>query len=138
MGRSSLLAAVMVALAIGAAAAQVGTGPLAEPNEVSSGAKPAATTGAKVARKTGRGRARRHASKANSPAAQQPLGDAAGERRSAPISSADHRVGGDTNGPISFGMKWNGANDSAEKTRVQNYDGNAEGTGAEVGLKLHF
>jgi hypothetical protein len=40
--------------------------------------------------------------------------------------------------PVSFGMKWNGSNDSASQTRVQNYDGNAPGTGAEVGLKLHF
>ena len=35
-------------------------------------------------------------------------------------------------------MKWNGSNDTARDTRVQNYDGTAEGTGAEVGLKLHF
>ena len=40
--------------------------------------------------------------------------------------------------PLSLGMKWNGSNDSAGQTRVQNYNGNTQGTGAEVGLKLHF
>jgi len=40
--------------------------------------------------------------------------------------------------PLSFGMKWSGSNDTAEKTRVQNYNAGADGTGAEVGLKLHF
>ena len=39
---------------------------------------------------------------------------------------------------LSLGMKWNGSNDSAEQTRSQNYNGDAHGTGAEVGLKLHF
>lgn len=40
--------------------------------------------------------------------------------------------------PISFGMKWNGSNDSASQTRLENLNGNATGTGAEVGMKLHF
>ncbi len=40
--------------------------------------------------------------------------------------------------PISFGMKWNGSNDSAGQTRIENLNGNATGTGAEVGMKLHF
>ena len=40
--------------------------------------------------------------------------------------------------PIEFGGKWSGNNDTAEKTRVQNYNGDAFGTGGEVGLKLHF
>ena len=40
--------------------------------------------------------------------------------------------------PLSFGMQWNGSNDSARATRVQNYDGDAAGTGASVGMKLHF
>ena len=40
--------------------------------------------------------------------------------------------------PLSLGMKWNGNNDSAAQTRSQNLDGNAAGTGAEVGMKLHF
>ena len=40
--------------------------------------------------------------------------------------------------PIELGGKWNGANDDASKTRVQNYNGDATGTGGEVGLKLHF
>ena len=40
--------------------------------------------------------------------------------------------------PLSLGMKWNGSNDNASQTRVQNYGGEASGTGAAVGLKLHF
>ena len=40
--------------------------------------------------------------------------------------------------PVDFGMKWNGSSDSARETRVQNYNGDAEGTGAQVGMKLHF
>ena len=40
--------------------------------------------------------------------------------------------------PLSLGMKWNGNNDSAAQTRSQNLDGGAVGTGAEVGMKLHF
>ena len=40
--------------------------------------------------------------------------------------------------PLSFGMKWNGSNDNAAQTRIENLNGNATGTGAEVGMKLHF
>ena len=40
--------------------------------------------------------------------------------------------------PVAFGMKWNGSNDSAGQTRIENLNGNAAGTGAEVGMKLHF
>lgn len=52
-----------------------------------------------------------------------------------PVIHAGHDAPAD---PLSLGMKWNGSNDDARATRVQNYDGNAVGTGAEVGLKLHF
>ena len=40
--------------------------------------------------------------------------------------------------PFSLGMKWNGSNDNAEQTRIQNYGGSAPGTGASVGLNYHF
>lgn len=40
--------------------------------------------------------------------------------------------------PLSLGMKWNGSNDTAGQTRSQNLDGGAFGSGAEVGMKLHF
>ena len=43
-----------------------------------------------------------------------------------------------SNDPLEFGGKWNGSNDTAEKTRADNYNGNAAGTGGEVGLKMHF
>ena len=42
------------------------------------------------------------------------------------------------NDPIELGGKWNGANDTAAKTRAENYNGDAVGTGGEVGFKLHF
>jgi hypothetical protein len=35
-------------------------------------------------------------------------------------------------------MKWNGNNESATQTRVQNYGGDAQGAGAAMGLKFHF
>lgn len=40
--------------------------------------------------------------------------------------------------PLSFGMTWNGNSDNARETRVQNYNAAAPGSGAEVGMKLHF
>ena len=40
--------------------------------------------------------------------------------------------------PVSLGMKWNGSNDTAAQTRYQNGPENAFGSGAEVGMKLHF
>ncbi len=40
--------------------------------------------------------------------------------------------------PLSLGMRWNGSNDNAEQTRIQNYGGSAAGTGAAVGLNYHF
>lgn len=43
-----------------------------------------------------------------------------------------------TTNPLTLGMKWNGNNDSAGQTRIENLHGGAVGTGAEVGLKLHF
>ena len=43
-----------------------------------------------------------------------------------------------TNEPLEIGGKWSGSNDTAEKTRADNYNANAAGSGGEVGLKLHF
>ncbi len=66
--------------------------------------------------------------------AAQPV-NGAGPTQAAPSSVESHRKPVD---PIEFGGKWNAANDDAEKTRVQNYNGDAVGTGGEVGFKLHF
>ena len=54
------------------------------------------------------------------------------------LSRAKARRSGDPASPLSLGMKWNGSNDNAVQTRTQNYGGDAQGAGAEVGLKLHF
>ena len=40
--------------------------------------------------------------------------------------------------PLSLGLKWNGSNDNAEQTRIQNHGGTAAGTVASVGLNYHF
>lgn len=57
-------------------------------------------------------------------------------------ATRDHQIsaGGSTStaDPLSIGMKWHGSADDARETRVQNYNGNAAGTGAEVGMQLHF
>lgn len=52
--------------------------------------------------------------------------------------TAETRKAAASDNPLSLGMKWNGTNDTTTQTRVQNYGGEATGTGAEVGLKLHF
>ena len=56
------------------------------------------------------------------------------EAKSATESAADRL----RNAKSDLAMKWRGNNDTQTQTRVQNLDGNAQGTGAEVGLKLHF
>ena len=66
--------------------------------------------------------------------AAQPV-TGAGATSTSQSSIAAHRRPVD---PIEFGGKWNASNDDAEKTRVQNYNGDAVGTGGEVGFKLHF
>ena len=53
----------------------------------------------------------------------------------AEVTSAKVAVPSD---PLSFGMKWNGSNESAGQTRIDNLNGGAVGTGAAVGMKLHF
>jgi hypothetical protein len=54
------------------------------------------------------------------------------------VPVAAKRPSGEPTDPLSLGMKWNGSNDNAEKTRIQNYGGDAAGTGAAVGLNYHF
>ena len=40
--------------------------------------------------------------------------------------------------PVDLGMKWNGTSDGSAQTRFQNGLDGAFGSGAEVGMKLHF
>ncbi len=127
MRKSGLLAAfVMCACLAGIAAAQSPMeGPLSDPVGVPmTKAKPKLSKLAHSKRKNAH-RETPHASSAY----EAPVGTAQ------PIIHAGHDAPAD---PLSLGMKWNGSNDNARDTRVQNYDGNAAGTGAEVGLKLHF
>lgn len=55
-----------------------------------------------------------------------------------PISNPAGTSATSPTNPVSFGMKWNGSNDNASQTRIENLNGQATGTGAEVGMKLHF
>jgi hypothetical protein len=64
---------------------------------------------------------------------QQPAGSAAAPQGH---TSVERHIGSDD--LITLGGKWNGANDTAEKTRVENYNADALGSGGEMGFKLHF
>ncbi len=102
-------------------------GPLHEPSAVPAAAKTRPAKAAKTrARKTG-----------SLPTKADALPQPSSAPTSLPFSAARRNATTPAN-PISFGLKWNGANDTAERTRVQNYNGEAAGTGAAVGLKLHF
>ena len=91
-----------------------------------------------------------HASKASAAKARAAKAtDAAGVTDGAPadggpVGSTDAKpvvrrpVAARPSDPLSLGMKWNGSNDNAEQTRIQNYGGTATGTGASVGLNYHF
>ena len=73
-------------------------------------------------------------------AAAKPVAPSDGTTPPAHIPAADAAPAssGAPADPLDLGMKWNGNNDNAAQTRSQNLDGNAFGTGAEVGMKLHF
>ena len=140
MMRERMGAIAFLVLAASAASAQVNEGPLAYPSAAASSPdRPSKVKQPKPAKAARNAKGvKPHTRKAAT--AEAPVADAAGAEhaREVPVSNADRRAAPTSGDPIDFGMKWNGANDSAEKTRVQNYGGNAEGTGAEVGLKLHF
>ena len=110
-------------------------GPLAAPDATA--APPASLESKRTASRTKAKAAKPHhhaAAKLPSPATDAALPEASpstGQRASAASAPP-------AEDPLSLGMKWNGSNDTAAQTRVQNYNGNAVGTGAEVGLKLHF
>ena len=121
-GTAALLAAGIAATTAAAQAPPGVQGPLGEPGT---------TAPIKVKPKPAK-RARKHAA---TPAADLPRDAADASRAPVPTSSHGAAPAAD---PISLGFKWQGTNDTAEKTRVQNYNGDAAGTGAAVGLKLHF
>ena len=110
-------------------------GPLSAPNAIVT--PPAKAAPAKAASpKTALAKTRKP-KKAAAAAVADPLADTVPERR--PTKAATAKPVKDTSAdPLSLGMKWNGSNDNAEQTRIQNYGGGAAGTGASVGLKYHF
>ena len=118
----------------GVACSQTPEGPLGAPSPVAQSRAPSASTSEPHQAATSRAVHRRHAAKthATRPAARDQNAPAA--TPTAAATTAASRA----DDPLSFGMKWNGSNDNGVQTRTQNYNGNAEGTGAEVGLKLHF
>ncbi len=79
---------------------------------------------------------KKHAAKPHAPAPSAARDPNAPARAPAMPTAAAGAAAADD--PLSFGMKWNGSNDNGVQTRTQNYNGNAAGTGAEVGMKLHF
>ena len=101
-------------------------GPLTAPDAAAAPKVPAASSTSKPRKK-----APRHAAAKAAPAV--PV-----FARETPDRQAPQRPATKADDPLSVGMKWNGSNDNSSQTRVQNYNGTAAGTGAEVGLKLHF
>ena len=69
---------------------------------------------------------------AKAPATQS---DAAVPRPTAAEAPSSKTVPGDA---FDLGMKWNGSNDGAAETKFQSGPNTSAGTGAEVGMKLHF
>ena len=130
----------------------VSSGPLAAPQAGSAQAKPtvahkrtqsAAATKKKAAARSGAKSAadgKTTAAKAPDPWMAVDPGRAAHAAGDAPLPAEPKSVVSHygTNEPLEIGGKWSGSNDTAEKTRVDNYNANAAGTGGEVGLKLHF
>ena len=129
------LTIVMAFAAMSAVAlAQVPEGPLVDPAVTPAPAKPVKS---KLVKKLHKKASAVASTKTGAVPSDSVPTKAAAVPGSVPSSRADHH-GTTTTDPVSFGMKWNGNNDTAEKTRVQNYGGDAAGTGAAVGLKLHF
>lgn len=118
--RSRLLLLFLCFFAAPAAAQSALDGPLAPPDAPA----PAPAHHAKAKAK----RVHHAAAKPAQPSADIPAPSA---RAARPAKAAP-------DDPVSLGMKWNGSNDTAAQTRYENLNGNAPGTGAEVGLKLHF
>ena len=129
------LRAIVLTMAVAAltpAMGQVPQGPLADPGAPPAAAAPLKSKPAKKPRP----KHRKTAATPRTPS-DRPQSQDASAADAIPTSRAAHK-GTTSSDPVSFGMKWNGSNDTAEKTRVQNYNGDATGAGAAVGLKLHF
>ncbi len=127
VGRRVLLVVAAMATASVAAAQDI-SGPLSNPDGGSLPAKPAKRATAHRAKpaSTAKRTAGRASARLPAEAPAVPTADMGAVKRSAPVD------------PISFGMKWNGSNESAGQSRIDNLNGSATGTGAEVGMKLHF
>ena len=111
-------------------------GPLAGPDAPTSIEPFKGTQPARAKTSTAKNHAARTKKRNNAQAA-----DLDGRREPAPSTSKpapSRPAKGPAPDPFSLGMKWNGSNDNAEQTRIQNYGGSAAGTGASVGLNYHF
>ena len=110
------------------AAAQDISGPLSNPDDGGLPAKPAKRAAAHRTKAASTAKRTASPASARKPAEAPaiPTADKGTAKCGAPVDS------------ISFGMKWNGSNESASQSRIDNLNGSATGTGAEVGMKLHF
>ena len=127
-GAKQLILMMLAMSASSAVMAQALEGPLAavdEPTEPSSTPKSAKHATARRAKPVAKRTETPLAKRLPSPTAT-PTAEVGAAKSTAPTD------------PVSFGMKWNGSNDSVGQTRIENLNGNAVGTGAEVGMKLHF
>ena len=124
LDRIATVAALLIASSwVGAGHAQVAESPLSQPDAPVAVRKPPA----KAAKPANKAHVRKSATASSLPPRAAPT-----------VPSAEGTPPAIADDPLSFGFKWQGTNDTAEKTRVQNYNGTATGTGAAVGLKLHF
>ncbi|MCX8255249.1 exported protein of unknown function [Beijerinckiaceae bacterium RH AL1] len=125
---AALGAGMLVATASAQAQQSPLDGPLAAPGEAASA--PAANPAKPKAKphKAHHAKAKpvREPAEAQDAAVPRQPGETPSARATAPADAVD------------LGMKWNGNNDTAAQTRFQNGPNNAFGSGAEVGMKLHF
>lgn len=127
-GVGRLLGVAATIVTISGAAAQGLSGPLAGPDGASPATKATKHSAA-------------HRAKPAKAAKQVALPASEGWSTRAPAKPSAETIAAKPTAPadpLSFGMKWNGSNDNAAQTRIENLNGNATGTGAEVGMKLHF
>ena len=128
------------------ASAQSVAGPLAQADAPDGTAPKAAIKKPRPLKKVAQGKSK--AAEKAKPAALEPWAAvdpsrvAPTPRPEAPAPVADTKAAAVDNARPSshpeLAMKWNGNNDTATQTRTQNYGGDAEGTGAAMGLKFHF
>ena len=118
----------MAAMALPALAQSPLDGPLASPDAtppVAHAAPPRAKSKPRKVRHAAAKGARVPAAESDT-AAPRPTSAEAPSSRTAPGDAVD------------LGMKWNGSNDGSAQTKFQSGPNTSPGSGAEVGMKLHF